>query len=170
VLKRPLPEVLKQSIMDPIGASDTWHWEPYENAWVTIEGKRMPSVPGGGHFGGGLFISAWDLARFGYLFLSNGKWRDRELVAESWIAMARTPGPANPHYGFMNWYLNTVNPATGRRPLPMAPPSGVMFQGNGANIVYIDWENDLLVVARWIRGDALYEFMGKVAGALETRK
>jgi CubicO group peptidase (beta-lactamase class C family) len=166
VLKRPLPEVLKQSIMEPIGASDTWHWEPYNEAWVTIERKRMPSVPGGGHFGGGMFISAYDLARFGYLFLNNGRWRDRQLVTEAWIAMARTPGHANPYYGFMNWYLNTADPATGQRPLPAAPSSAVMFQGNGANIVYIDWENDLLVVVRWIRGAALYEFLGKVIGAL----
>ena len=170
VLRRPLPEVLNQSIMEPIGASDTWHWEPYKDAWVTIDGKRMPSVPGGGHFGGGLFISAWDLARFGYLFLNNGRWRDRQLVTEAWIAMARTPGPANPTYGFINWYLNTANAATGQRPLPVAPPSAVMFQGNGANIVYIDWDNDLVVVVRWIRGAALFEFLGKVIGALAAGK
>ena len=95
VLERPLPEVLKESIMDPIGASTTWHWEAYDNAWVEIDGKRMKSVTGGGHFGGGMFISAYDLARFGYLFLQNGKWDDRQLVSEKWIAMARTPGPAN---------------------------------------------------------------------------
>ena len=31
VFKRPLPDVLKESIMDPIGASSTWHWEGYDN-------------------------------------------------------------------------------------------------------------------------------------------
>jgi len=54
-----------------------------------------------------LFISAWDMARFGYLFLRGGKWAGREIVSERWIALARTPGPANPGYGFANWYLNT---------------------------------------------------------------
>jgi CubicO group peptidase (beta-lactamase class C family) len=167
VLRRPLPEVLKESIMDPIGASTTWHWEPYDNAFVTIDGRRMPSVPGGGHHGGGMFISAWDLARFGYLFLSDGRWTDRQLVAESWIALARTPGPANPNYGFMNWFLNGPNPKTGQRPFPSAPASSVTFQGNGQNIVYIDWEHDLVAVVRWIRGGgAPDEFLGKVIGAL----
>jgi CubicO group peptidase (beta-lactamase class C family) len=167
VLKRPLPEVLKESIMDPIGASTTWHWEPYDNAFVTIDGRRMPSVPGGGHHGGGMFISAWDLARFGYLFLNDGRWQDRQLVAASWIALARTPGPANPNYGFMNWFLNGPNPKTGQRPLPSAPASSVTFQGNGQNIVYIDWEHDVVVVVRWIRGGgALNEFLGKVLGAI----
>ncbi len=92
LFKEPLPQVLKREIMDPIGASNTWRWEPYENAYVTIDGKKMPSIPGGGHHGGGMFISAWDMARFGYLFLNNGKWGNRQLVTEKWIQMARTPG------------------------------------------------------------------------------
>ena len=54
VLKRPLPDVLKSSIMDPIGASASWHWEAYDNASVEIDGTRMKSVTGGGHFGGGM--------------------------------------------------------------------------------------------------------------------
>jgi len=170
VLKRPLPEVLKESIMDPIGASGTWHWEAYDNAWVEIDGTRMKSVTGGGHFGGGMFISAYDLARFGYLFLRNGKWGDRQLVSEKWIAMAKSPGPANAGYGFCNWFLNV--PATradgtaGPAPFPSAPRSAVTFQGNGVNAVYLDWDNDLLVVVRWIDNNRnLDQFLGKVIGA-----
>jgi CubicO group peptidase (beta-lactamase class C family) len=169
VVKRPLPEVLTERIMDPIGASNTWHWEPYKNAFVAIDGKRMPSVPGGGHHGGGMFISAWDLARFGYLFLNNGRWNGRQLVPESWIAAAKTPGPANPNYGFMNWFLNIPNPKTGQRPLPSTPAGSVTFQGNGQNIVLIDWDHDLVVVVRWIRGGgALNEFLGKVIAAIRN--
>jgi CubicO group peptidase (beta-lactamase class C family) len=171
VLKEPLPQVLEREVMDPIGASDSWHWEGYENSWVEIDGKRMQSVTGGGHFGGGMFISAWDMARFGYLFLNNGRWGDRQLVAERWVEMARTPGPANPTYGFMNWFLNT--PTTGRggqpsRPLPSVPESSVTFRGNGQNIIYIDWENDLVVVVRWLGGGrALDQFLGMVVGAID---
>ena len=173
VLKQPLPDVLKRSIMDPIGASSTWHWEAYDNASVEIDGQRMKSVTGGGHFGGGMFISAYDLARFGYLFLNNGKWGDRELVSAKWIAMARTPGPANAGYGFCNWYLN--NPATqpggtdGKLPFPSAPRSSVTFQGNGVNVVYLDWEHDLVVVVRWIDNNvSLDQFLGKVIAAITS--
>jgi CubicO group peptidase (beta-lactamase class C family) len=73
VLEQPLPDVLETSIMDPIGASSSWHWEGYENSWVDVGGKRMKSMTGGGHFGGGMFINAYDMARFGYLFLRNGR-------------------------------------------------------------------------------------------------
>ena len=173
VMKQPLPVVLKTSIMDPIGASDSWRWEPYENAYVTIDGKRMPSVPGGGHHGGGMFINAHDMARFGYLFLRNGKWNGKQLISEKWIAMARTPGTAtndgSKTYGFMNWFLNIPGPAgangqPGRKQYPLAPESAVSFNGNGSNLIYMDWENDLVVVVRWIRGGA-GEFFAKVIDA-----
>jgi CubicO group peptidase (beta-lactamase class C family) len=160
VMKQPLPAVLKQAIMDPIGASSTWHWEAYDNAWVTIDGKKMPSITGGGHFGGGMFISAWDMARFGYLFLNNGKWGGRQLISQKWIDMARTPGTArnagSSTYGFMNWMLNvpqrTADGSPGRKQYPTSPDSAVSFNGNGENIIYIDWENDIVAVVRWARG------------------
>lgn len=164
VFRRPLPDVLREEIMEPIGASSTWRWYGYENSWIEIDGHRVQSVSGGGHWGGGMHINAYDMARFGYLFLRNGRWRDRQLVAEQWITQARTPGKANDQYGYMNWYLNT-----GRKSLPATPESALRFQGRGPNIVYIDWENDLVVIVRWIRDDQLNEFLGRVLAALRVR-
>ena len=115
-----------------------------------------------------MHISARDLARFGYLFLRNGKWGKKRIVSEEWIQMARTPG-VNKGYGFMNWYLNEpyVNEeGEQRQALPSAPESSVRFVGAGSNIVYIDWENDVVVVVRWIRG-GLDEFIGKVLSSIE---
>ena len=34
VFERPLPEVLKDELMDPIGASESWRYLGYENSWV----------------------------------------------------------------------------------------------------------------------------------------
>lgn len=161
VWKRPLPDVLRDKVMNPIGAADTWRWHGYENSWVEIDGKRMQSVSGGGHYGGGMFINAWDLARFGYLFLEHGRWAGREIVSEKWIALARSPGRANPRYGFANWFLNPDKKA-----YASTPASSVTFQGNGSNIVYIDWDNDLVVVVRWIESRSIDEFLGKVLGAI----
>jgi CubicO group peptidase (beta-lactamase class C family) len=164
VWRRPLPEVLREEIMEPIGASSTWRWYGYENSWVEVDGHKVQSVSGGGHWGGGMFINAYDMARFGYLFLRNGKWKDRQLVSEKWIGMARTPGNDNPTYGYANWYLNT-----GRKPLPAAPETAVRFVGNGSNIIYIDWDNDIVAVVRWIRGDqALNNVIAKLVASLQT--
>jgi CubicO group peptidase (beta-lactamase class C family) len=157
VWRRPLPQVLREEIMEPIGASSTWRWNGYENSWVDIDGERMQSVSGGGHWGGGMFINAYDMARFGYLFLRRGRWNDRQIVADKWIDMARTPGRANDMYGFANWMLNT-----GQKRLASAPASAVCFEGNGANIIYIDWEHDIVAVIRWIRGNALNEVIGQI--------
>ena len=162
VWRRPLPEVLRESIMHPIGASSTWRWEGYNNSWVDIDGLKVQASTGGGHWGGGMFISAHDMARFGYLFLRNGRWNHEQLISRKWMAMARTPGRANPAYGYMNWFLNTD-----RKPIPSAPATSVTFRGNGQNIVYIDWDNDLVVVVRWLNG-SLDPFFSKVVGAIRS--
>ncbi|QSX74908.1 serine hydrolase [Lysobacter arenosi] len=161
VWRQPLPQVLRERVMDPIGASNRWRWYGYRNSWIELDGQQMQSVSGGGHWGGGMFIDSWDLARFGYLFLRDGRWQDRQIVSSQWIAKARTPGADKDDYGYCNWTLNT-----GRKSLPSAPASSVTFRGNGQNIVYIDRDNDLLIVVRWIdRGDALDQFIGKVLAA-----
>ena len=163
IWRRPLPEVLCEKLMEPIGASSTWRWHGYDNSWVELDGHKVQSVAGGGHWGGGMFINAWDMARFGYLFLRNGRWQERQLISPDWIRMARTPGMDNPEYGYANWFLNT-----GRKALPAAPESSVTFRGNGQNIIYIDTENDLLVVVRWIdNGTALNSFLAKVIAAIK---
>jgi CubicO group peptidase (beta-lactamase class C family) len=62
VWRRPLPQILKENIMDPIGATSTWRWFGYENSWVVLDGSPVQSVTGGGHWGGGMYINAYDKA------------------------------------------------------------------------------------------------------------
>ena len=93
VWRKSLPDVLREEVMEPIGASSTWRWYGYDNSWVEVDGKKVQSVSGGGHWGGGMFINSYDMARFGYLFLRNGKWKDKSIVSEKWIQMARRRGP-----------------------------------------------------------------------------
>lgn len=144
VWRRPLPQVLREYVMDPIGASNTWRWYGYDNSWIILDGQLVQSVAGGAHWGGGMIISARDMARFGLLTLRKGKWGDKQILSEEWIRMATTPG-VNTGYGFMNYFLNT-----GRRSAPSAPEQSWQHRGNGQNIIYVDPVNDLVVVARWI--------------------
>jgi CubicO group peptidase (beta-lactamase class C family) len=162
VWRRPLPQVLKEHLMDPIGASDAWRWYGYDNSWVLLDGVPVQSVSGGTHWGGGLFINAFDLARVGLLTLHRGRWGDRQLLSEEWVAMSLTPTPAQQDYGFMNWYLNHE-----RRQVPPGPPSAFLHVGAGNNLVYVDPENDVVIVARWITRQGMN---GVVERVLQARR
>ncbi|HSA55485.1 MAG TPA: serine hydrolase [Gemmatimonadaceae bacterium] len=159
IWRRPLPQVLREYVMDPIGASHTWRWYGYDNSWVIMDGQLVQSMSGGAHWGGGMIISARDMARFGYLTLRKGKWGDRQILSEEWIRMATTPG-VNQGYGFMNYFLNT-----NRRSMPSAPEQAFWHLGAGNNVIYVDPVNDLVIVARWIR--SIREVDGMVKRLLE---
>jgi len=161
LLREPLPKVLRENIMDKIDASPTWRWQGYENSWVVIDGQQMQAVSGGGHWGGGMFISARDQARFGLLTLNNGKWKEEQLVSEEWNKMAQTPTVAQTDYGFMNWFLNTD-----KKRLPSAPESSFFHLGSGTNMVYVDQENDLVIVARWVKSSAMDGVVSRVLEAM----
>jgi len=161
VWKRPLPEVLKQYIMDPIGASDSWQWHGYRNSYLAVDGRSVLAVSGGGHWGGGLWASAWDHARYGYLFLRRGEWAGKHLISEQWIKQALTPSMLMPTYGYL-WWLNTD-----RQLYPGAARSSFFAQGSGGNVIWIDPDHDLVVVARWLRPDKFDEFFAAVTVAVE---
>lgn len=146
LLEQPLPEVVRAEMMDPIGASDSWAWHGYENSWVELDGRAMQSVSGGGHWGGGLWIHSYDLARWAYLYLRNGQWDGEQLLSREWLDLATRPCPVKPEYGYLLW-LNTD-----RRLWPDAPASSFAALGHGFNVAWIDPADDLVVVARWYGG------------------
>lgn len=141
--KKPLPDVFRDEVMNPIGASSTWKWVPYTNAYVNIDGKRMASVSGGTRWGGGVWISSEDMARFGLLWLRNGKWGDRQIVSPAYVKMATTASAHGPDYGFL-WWLNTRG-----QQWPGSPTTSYEAQGQGGNIIHVDPSKDLVVVWRW---------------------
>lgn len=160
VFRKPLPMILKEKIMDNIGASTTWRWFGYDNSYVNMDGSMMQSVSGGGHHGGGLFINTFDQARFGLLFLRNGKWKNQQLVSEKWVEMAQQPSLSNKSYGLM-WWLNQEN--------ALGNVSKKIYYANGfgGNYIVIDKEKDLLIVVRWLDTNKLGEFVRLVESAVE---
>lgn len=159
--RRPLPEVLKDFVMDPIGASDTWQWHGYSTSWEEIDGQRIHGISGGGHFGGGVWIATPDHARFGQLFLQRGRWGDRQILSERWIDEATTPGDVEPTYGFM-WWLNPDHLL-----FPSLPSNSFAARGAGSNIIWISPDHDLVVVLRWVDGESMDACLAQVLGAVE---
>jgi CubicO group peptidase (beta-lactamase class C family) len=149
VFKRPLPEVLAERIMRPIGASGTWEWLGYYNSTVTIDGKPMLSVPGGTHWGGGLKVAALDQARLGQLMLQGGRWGERRLISEDWLNRLLTPCAVKPVYGYL-WWLNT-----GRAYRPAAPATSYFAVGAGGNTIWVEPSLDLVAVFRWLDPKAI---------------
>lgn len=160
VWRKPLPVVLKEKIMDPIGASTTWRWYGYENSFVNMDGQMVQSVSGGGHFGGGIFINTYDHARFGLLFARKGKWGQRQLLSEQWIASALQPSAANENYGFL-WWLNN-NEHLGKRSKTV-----YAAEGYGGNFIVVDTANDLVIVTRWLESSKIGEMVDLVQSALK---
>ncbi|CAL66054.1 serine hydrolase domain-containing protein [Christiangramia forsetii] len=157
VFRKPLPKVLKENVMDPISASQSWRWFGYENSWTTIDGLKMQSVSGGGHSGGGMFINTEDMARFGLLFMNNGKWNDKELISEELIAEAMEASKPNPNYGYM-WWLNSE----GSRNIENIDKDIFYAAGFGGNFIVVDQKNNMVIVTRWLEPSKLEEFLNLI--------
>ena len=162
VWRKPLPQVLKEYIMDPIGASSSWRWYGYNNSWIELDGHRTQSVSGGGHSGGGLFINTLDHARFGLLFLNDGDWNGNQLISKNWIKDATTPSPAEISYGYM-WWLNKK----GTNRFWEGVPQNVFYAaGFGGNYIVIIPDEDIVIITRWLEPSQIGLFVKKVIDAL----
>lgn len=161
VWRRPLPQVIRERIMDPIGASTTWRWYGYDNTWVNMDGMQMQSVSGGGHHGGGIFINTYDHARFGLLFARKGKWNNQQLISSRWTDMIQTPTSANLSYGYM-WWLNQ-----GPRAWEGVPDHVYYAAGFGGNFIVIDEKNDLVIVTRWLQPSKIGKMVRKIYASME---
>jgi len=162
VIRRPLPVVLRERIMDPIGASTTWRWYGYDNSFVNVDGQMIESVSGGGHFGGGIFINTLDQARFGLLFLRKGKWENKQLISEQWVNSVGQPSAANKSYGLM-WWTNEEN--------QLGNISKKIYYANGfgGNFIVVDNEHDLVIVTRWLEPNKIGEMVRLVISAAENK-
>lgn len=162
VWRKPLPQILKDHLMDPIGASTTWRWFGYSTSWVDIDGLKMQSVSGGGHSGGGLFISTLDHARFGLLFSREGNWNGKQLISKEWVGQIQKSSQANASYGYM-WWLNR-----GSRKWKGVEDESIYYAaGFGGNFIVIDKKNDLIIVTRWLEPNKIGEMVELVHNSLK---
>jgi CubicO group peptidase (beta-lactamase class C family) len=158
---RALPDVFRESIMQPIGASNGWRWDGYDNSWIELNGRKLQSVPGGTHWGGGMSIGSIDQARIGQLFLDDGKANGRQVISARWIERMRTPCTIAPFYGYLIW-LNHA-----QRLFPSAPASSYFGIGAGSSLTWMEPERGMVLVVRWIDSAHADEFFGRIVQALD---
>ena len=158
--KKPVPEVFRDEVMNVIGASTTWQWIPYKNSYAEVDGKKVASVSGGTRWGGGVWINSWDMARFGYLWLRNGRWGSKQIIPPAYVKTALTASAHGPDYGFL-WWLNTRGGAK------TLPTNSFQAQGAGSNTIFVSHDHDLVIVWRW-HGGGKEEFFRQVIASIQT--
>ncbi|MFG3599685.1 serine hydrolase domain-containing protein [Micromonospora chersina] len=163
LFRRPLGDVLHEAVLDPLGASSSWSWHGYSDSLVELDGMRVPVVSGGAHWGGGLWISAADLALLGEVYRNGGTWRGRRLLSAEWIRRTWAPCSLNPDYGYL-WWRNDSG-----RVQPGAPPTGRCARGNGGrHLLWVDPARELVIASHW--GDRVAELITEVSAALPARR
>ncbi len=115
-----------------------------------------------------LHMSAYQMARFGWLYACYGNWDGKQLISRRYIDYATNPRVLNtvpPHepqgwytvlpgcYG-LNWWVNGID-HNGKRKWPSAPAHTFAAQGNNNNICLIipEWQ---MVLVR-IGGDKIID-------------
>jgi len=83
------------------------------------------------------WMTARDMARFGYLYLRSGRWGDRQVVPAAWVRRSTTPyttglAPPYPGYGFL-WWVNDT---------------GFAAHGSGGHVIHVVPSKDLVIVHR----------------------
>lgn len=70
-----------------------------------------------GHYGGGagLYLTPREMAKFGYLYLNKGKWEEKQIIPEEWVAASTSKqinvGPGL-DYGYLFWIQDMTDKAT----------------------------------------------------------
>jgi CubicO group peptidase (beta-lactamase class C family) len=97
-------------------------------------------------------ISARDLARFGLLYLNKGRWRDRQIVPESWVAksshasqMIQFHGVDTGGYEYLWW----VEYGGAHFPGAKVPPGTFSARGAGGQFLVVIPARNLVVVHRF---------------------
>jgi CubicO group peptidase (beta-lactamase class C family) len=101
---------------------------------------------GHAHTGGGLFLTARDAAKFGLLYLKNGRWGGVQVVPEAWVreslkSRVDLTGKGQPPtgYGYLWWILAPDPKGNGRQDVYAA-------RGAHGQYIFVVPEHDMVVV------------------------
>jgi CubicO group peptidase (beta-lactamase class C family) len=129
-----------ERIAGPIGCEDFRFDDERQDGWlVPDENSQHPAYP--------FRLSARDLARFGLLFLRDGRWRARQIIPADWVAASVLPysdAGTRGAYGYMWWISKN---GTGF-PGVVVPEGTYSAQGAGGHYCVVVPPLDLVIVHR----------------------
>ena len=135
-----LADYAEEKLFEPIGASATIGFDP--------SGKPLAYQ--------GLSASCDDMARFGYLALREGRWKNKQVVSKQWLKKAtKSSTDLNDAYGYL-WWLNRegniVEPSFPERVeyegqlVPAASDKVFTALGAFGQLVIVDPEEEYVIV------------------------
>jgi CubicO group peptidase (beta-lactamase class C family) len=139
-------QLAKENLFDPMGipfdtmprsyVHSSWndYLQPAHQTW-----RRDPKGIECASFG--LYLTARDMAKFGFLYLNRGRWEDRQLLSEEWVETSTRDHETNIYgrysYGYQ-WYLTKV------RGYP-----AFLASGFGGQIIGVVPSLDMVVVLKY---------------------
>ena len=136
----------KEHLFDPMGISfevqeetivyNNWdeYREPLHQTWRQ-DTKGIECA------GFGLYLTARDMAKFGYLYLNRGRWEDKQLLSEEWVEISTRDQATNIYgrysYGYQ-WYITLV-----------AGEPAFLASGFGGQIIGVVPSLDIVVVLKY---------------------
>jgi CubicO group peptidase (beta-lactamase class C family) len=136
---RPYAEYLRERLWDPIGGQ-------FAELWLDDEGGLAMTACC-------LLASAVDWAKIGVMMENGGSINGRQVVPAGWIEHMIEPSPRYSGYGYLTWLgQGLMDDGHGKVGIersqaePFLAPDMFYLSGYGGQRVYVDRDNDLVVV------------------------
>ncbi len=161
---KDLYRAFEQWIADPIGMED---YEP-SDGFEALEpsSSRWPAHT--------FRMSTRDLARFGQLYLQDGRWQGRSVVPASWVERSTRPASVfedGAGYGYM-WWTYPAEWLPQERYPHLHPYEVVQARGTGGQAIFVIRDADLVVVhrgdtdrERHVRGPHVWQIVERILAA-----
>jgi CubicO group peptidase (beta-lactamase class C family) len=123
---KPLPVFARENLFAPLGITHfKWNFKPEK---INAEDYCQ------------LYLRPRDMAKFGLLYLQNGRWNDQQLIAPGWVkqSLEKHSVVQGVDYGYL-WWLKFLD-ANGVKYY------GKAAQGNGGQKIYIWQEQNMVTV------------------------
>ena len=147
----------KEYLFDPMGIPfdtldhpivyNTWsdYQKPMNQTWrQDTKGIETASF--------GLYMTARDMAKFGFLYLNRGRWENKNLLSESWVSLSTKEHETGIYgrysYGYQ-WYITMIG-----------GESAFLASGYGGQIIGVVPSMDLVVVIKYEAEDPVHPESG----------
>lgn len=161
--------ILSRIIRKTVGEQDYAAF-PYRSLFYKINAYSFLLEPdaSGTYIGSSYsYATARDFARFGLLYLNNGKWNGEQLLPDNWLAQTITPGAADKrkHYGYQFWLNGLDKNDLSKRWYPDVPSDMFFCDGYGGQGVYVIPSKKLVVVRMGLHVIEENKFLKEVIAA-----